>query len=256
MNPGRYWTRIARGAAGMAGLAAVAYWAPSVCVLGQWAPVAPDALPYGWCRWSGPGANDVVAITFDDGPSPEATPATLALLDELGMRATFFVLGTQAAAHPELIAAIRSHGHAIGCHGFQHAHHMLRAPTWIARDLDKAVEAIAATGAAPRWFRPPFGQLTTPTIVAARRRGLEVVLWSTWGREWVPQQPAAIVRRITRTLRPGAIVLAHDNDVCCGRGTAARMRQALPLLARELDDRGLRTVTLDELVAGPAATTA
>ncbi|MHB8330033.1 MAG: polysaccharide deacetylase family protein, partial [Acidimicrobiales bacterium] len=132
MTPDAGRRRQRRGAwvAGAAGLSALAHYLPSVCVLGQWSPVPIRALPRGWCRWRGPGDARAVALTFDDGPSPQDTPRTLDLLDELGMRATFFVLGTQAQAHPDLVAEIRRRGHTVGSHGHRHEHHLLRTPAW------------------------------------------------------------------------------------------------------------------------------
>jgi peptidoglycan/xylan/chitin deacetylase (PgdA/CDA1 family) len=244
------WHRTGRWVTGAGSVALLAHYVPSVCVLGQWSPVPLRALPYGWCRWSGPDDTDAVALTFDDGPSGDATPRTLDLLDRFGMGATFFVLGSQAETHPGLVAEIRSRGHTIGSHGHRHERHLRRSPGWIAKDLAASVEAIGQTGARPRWYRPTYGQLTARTVLEARRNRMEVVLWSAWGREWAQPAPEPVVARLGRGLRPGAILLLHDNDVSCPPGTAARTHRALELLAGELDARGLRAVSLDDLL-GP-----
>jgi peptidoglycan/xylan/chitin deacetylase (PgdA/CDA1 family) len=244
------WRGAGRWVAGAAGLAALAHYAPSVCVLGQWAPTPIRALPYGWCRWAGPGDVDAIALTFDDGPSPESTPRTLDLLDRLGMGATFFVLGDQAAAYPELIAEMRAGGHTVASHGYRHAHHFWKSPSWIAADLAASVAELARTGERPRWYRPTYGQLTARTILESRRNGMEVVLWSAWGREWAENAPEPVAARIRGSLRAGSIVLLHDNDVSCPPGTADRTHAALELVARDLDARGLRAVSLDDLL-GP-----
>lgn len=236
------------GAAGTAGLAALGYWFPSVCVLGQWVPGL-RSLPGGLCLWRGPATSAQLALTFDDGPSPEATPRTLDLLDELGMQATFFVLGSRVGNNAELISEVLRRGHGVGCHGFRHEHHLLRSPRWIRRDFDQALGALAEAGVRPRWYRPPYGQLTAATLVEARRHGLEMVLWSAWGREWVAPDADAVVARLLRRLEPGAIVLLHDNDVVGPPGKAANTRRALELLAPVLAERGLRAVGLDTLVA-------
>jgi peptidoglycan/xylan/chitin deacetylase (PgdA/CDA1 family) len=231
-----------------AGLAALAHYLPSVCVLGQWAPVVPRTLPGGWCRWKTDDA-DAVALTFDDGPSPATTPRTLDLLDEHGLRATFFVLGSLAERHGDLVAEIRARGHAVGSHGHRHEHHLARGPGWIRRDLADAVAAIEATGARPRFYRPTYGQLTASTLREARRLGTETVLWSAWGREWAEPAPEPVLARVSRGLEPGAIVLLHDTDESCPQGTAARVHQLLGPLADELARRNLASRTLDELVA-------
>lgn len=244
--------RIAVSSSAAAGLALLAHYLPSVCVLGQWSPVALGALPDGWCRWSVPRETGRVALTFDDGPSPHTTPRTLDLLEELGMRATFFVLGGLAEAHPELVEDILRRGHGIGSHGYDHEHHLLRSPGWIKQDVARSVEVLEGLGCRPRWYRPTYGQLTARTILEARRHRMEVVLWSAWGREWAESDPSAVMARIGRHLVPGAIVLLHDTDVMCPAGTAARTHATIELLAETLRDRGLSAVSLDEVVLGSA----
>ena len=234
-------------------MAVLADYLPSVCVLGHLSPVRLHALPFGWCRWRGPTAADAVTFTFDDGPSPKSTPRTLDLLDLFGMRATFFVLGTQAESNPDLVSEILRRGHSVGSHGYLHEHHLLRSPAWIRDDLNRSVASIeAVTGRRPRWYRPSYGQLTAATVVQARRHDMEVVLWSAWGREWAEPGPAPVIARIERHLEPGAIVLLHDNEVSCPPGTAARTHAVLGPLADKLDELGLRAVTLDDLFAQPA----
>jgi peptidoglycan/xylan/chitin deacetylase (PgdA/CDA1 family) len=230
------------------GFAALGHAFPSVCVLGQWSPVALRQLPGGLCRWRGPSWTGTVGLTFDDGPSPETTPRTLELLDGLGMRATFFVLGSRAVANAELIAEIRRRGHGIGLHGDRHEHHLLRTPRWIRRDTAAAVSVLDRLGVQPRWYRPPYGQLTATTLVEARRHGMEVVLWSAWGREWAETEPRAVMDRLAPKLEDGAVVLLHDTDVNCPPGTAARTHAVLALLADELSRRALRAVDLDTLL--------
>jgi peptidoglycan/xylan/chitin deacetylase (PgdA/CDA1 family) len=189
-----------------------------------------------------------VALTFDDGPSPEATPRTLDLLDALGMRATFFVLGSLVESQVDLVSEILRRGHGVGSHGYAHDHHMLRSPAWVKRDVAMSVQVMDAVGCRPRWYRPPYGQLTALTVVEARRHGMDVVLWSAWGREWAEPGPASVMTRLRRRLGPGAIVLLHDTDIKCPQGTAQRTHDVLGLLAVELDELRLHAVSLDELV--------
>jgi peptidoglycan/xylan/chitin deacetylase (PgdA/CDA1 family) len=191
--------------------------------------------------------SDSIALTFDDGPSIATTPRVLALLDQLQLRATFFVLGSAAARHPELIREIMARGHEVSSHGTEHRHHLLRTPRWIAADVAASVDVLSSLGASPRFFRPPYGQAATATLVAARDNGLRTVLWSAWGREWTDRDPASVARRVLRRFGPGSIVLLHDSDELCGPGSVARVEAALPLVAAEIDRRGLRAVTLGEL---------
>jgi peptidoglycan/xylan/chitin deacetylase (PgdA/CDA1 family) len=226
--------------------AAAAEYLPAAVALGQWTPL--QALPGGLCRWQGPRFPGRVAITFDDGPHPEGTPKILARLDELGLRATFFPVGSEVAREPALIDDILGRGHALGTHGFAHAHHLVKSPRWVRRDLDTAGELMEALGVALRWFRPAYGQVTGATLLHARRKGWDTVLWSSWGREWATTSPRAVAARIGRRLRPGAVVLLHDSDRFGPEGMWRVAYEALGAVGDELARRHLDAVTLDELV--------
>jgi peptidoglycan/xylan/chitin deacetylase (PgdA/CDA1 family) len=218
---------------------------PSVVSLGQWAPIR--ALPGNLCTWRGP-ARGAVALTFDDGPDPETTPRLLERLSRLGLAATFFCVGSQVEANPDLVREILGRGHQVEVHGHRHKHHFVRTPWWVQHDLNAAVEALTGAGATPKWFRPPFGQTTGSTMVAARRHRLGLVLWSAWGREWAEPDAAAVARRVGRHLTAGTIVLLHDSDTYSPPGSCQRALDALGPIACGLDHRGLTAVTLDQLV--------
>ena len=241
--------RAARWALVPAGVVAAAQMVPSIVSLGQWLPVR--ALPGDWCRWRGP-AEPRVALTFDDGPDPRTTPAVLDRLDELALTATFFCLGEHVDAHPGLVREVVARGHQVETHGYRHEHHFARRPGWVRADLERAIDALGAAGVRPRWFRPPFGQATGPTLVEARRHGVRVVLWSAWGREWAERDAARVAGRVNAALAPGAIVLLHDADVGSPEGSSRRAVEALGPIAAELDRRRLDAVPLDRLVGLPA----
>jgi peptidoglycan/xylan/chitin deacetylase (PgdA/CDA1 family) len=219
---------------------------PSVVALGQWTRLR--SLPRGWCRWRGPDVASV-ALTFDDGPDPATTPRILDQLDALGLRGTFFCLGSRVEAAPELVMEIVDRGHEVAVHGSAHEHHLARTPRWVLHDLDAALGALADCGVIPRWYRPPYGQASAGTMFAARRRGLQLVHWSTWGREWEAPDAGAVAERVGRSLEPGAIVLLHDSDDTSPPGTVDRVVDALQLIADELASRGLTSSTLSDLVA-------
>jgi len=181
-----------------------------------------------------------------------STPRILDRLDQLGLGATFFCLGQLVDRDPDLAVEIRHRGHQVETHGYRHVHHFTRGPGWVRSDLEAALEALGRSGFAPRWYRPPYGQITAGTAIAAGLRRLNTVLWSAWGREWTTSDPAAVVARVKRGLAPGSIVLLHDSDFLSRAGTARVVEEALGPLADELDRRGLKTVTLDELVGAAA----
>ncbi len=234
---------------GGASLGALALqYVPSTVALGQWTPLR--ALPRGLCRWRGPADAGAVALTFDDGPHPEATPATLDALERLGLRATFFPLASKAHAHREIVEEMQRRGHQVETHGFRHLHHLVKRPRWVADDLRTACEVMGELGIMLTWYRPSYGQATAATLAAARRLGLQTVLWSSWGREWATERPGEVAARIGRRLDPGAIVLLHDSDAFGPPGMWEVGISALPAVAELLEERGLRAVTLDELVFG------
>ena len=112
---------------------------------------------------SGQVRSDHVALTFDDGPDPAATPLFIKLLADRGVRATFFMLGSMVARSPGLAAEVAAAGHEVAVHGWQHRYLPLRGPRATRDDLASARDLVAAsTGMVPRWFRPPYGVLSTP----------------------------------------------------------------------------------------------
>jgi peptidoglycan/xylan/chitin deacetylase (PgdA/CDA1 family) len=187
------------------------------------------------------GAPGHVALTFDDGPDPESTPAILDALDALGWKATFFWLGSQAAKSPGLAREVAGRGHEIGAHGYEHRSHLRRTAAWAVRDLHRAEETIAeVTGRPVVWFRPPYGAVSASTLAAARARGLRLVLWTTWGKDWESSATAeSVVGWVARTYRPGATVLLHDSDVTSTPGSWKATLAALPILADSWRSEGL-----------------
>jgi peptidoglycan/xylan/chitin deacetylase (PgdA/CDA1 family) len=196
----------------------------------------------------GHGRRDHVALTFDDGPDPASTPAFLRALDELGWRATFFLLGTMVASAPSLAAEVVSAGHEVAVHGHEHRQHTWRTPRAVHDDLRRAFDVVSeTTGARPQWFRPPFGVLTSSGMRAARGLGLRTVLWSAWGRDWLASAtPTSVVAEIVRDLRPGGTVLLHDSDCTSEPGSWRAALGALPRLADRLAAEGLRAGPLRE----------
>ena len=107
---------------------------------------------------AGVGDAGHLALTFDDGPDPVSTVPFLDALDGLGWRATFFMLGEMAAAHPDVAQEVARRGHEVAVHGYAHSSHIHHGPMWATRDVIAARDTIAElTGTQPRWIRPPYG---------------------------------------------------------------------------------------------------
>ena len=190
-----------------------------------------------------------VAITIDDGPDPESTPALLDALDARGQRATFFVLGERAGRQPDLVRQIAARGHQVENHSLKHAYTTpFLAPRRLAAELQRASEIIrAATGRAPRWFRPPVGLLSPRVVLAARLAGLQLVGWTATARDGVATSQERALARLAPALLPGAVLVLHDHRE---GGPPALSVALLPRLLDLLQARGLRSVTLDELARG------
>ncbi len=191
-------------------------------------------------RLSGRSEISQVALTFDDGPDPASTPAFLDRLGELGVRATFFLLGSQLQRCPELAGRMVAEGHEVAVHGWQHRPHLLRAPWQVTADLARSCARIeAAAGTRPRFWRPPNGILTGAGLLAANRHRLQPVLWTADGRDWTADATAASVfARLERQLAAGGTVLLHDSDVTSAPGSWRAALGALPDLVALCADRG------------------
>lgn len=162
-----------------------------------------------------------LALTFDDGPGPDATPAILSQLDQLGVRATFFLLGQEVIREPEIARKIAAAGHEIGLHGHSHLRLDKVSPRTALRDLRDGLHAtIEVTGQRPRWFRPPYGRLSEASLALALALDLRVAYWSSWGLDWEEATAAQIEAEVCSGLDAGAIVLLHDTPKF-GRRTSA-----------------------------------
>jgi peptidoglycan/xylan/chitin deacetylase (PgdA/CDA1 family) len=195
-----------------------------------------------------------VALTFDDGPHPQGTPAVLELLREAGAEATFFLAGEQVERRPALVAEIVAAGHRVELHCHRHRNQLRLTPRMLLDDAERARAAIEeAGGQAIADYRPPYGIFSASGLRAVRRRGWRPVLWSRWGRDWDAGATAAsIAHRSTAAVRAGDVLLLHDADYYSAPDSWVRTVAALPAILEALDSRGLRSMLLRR---GGAATT-
>jgi peptidoglycan/xylan/chitin deacetylase (PgdA/CDA1 family) len=188
------------------------------------------------------------ALTFDDGPDPDATPAVLDALDHAGARATFFMVAEQVEAHPELAREVAERGHDVQAHCFDHeSHRTLADPR---ADLDRTLAAIeATTGVRPSMQRPPYGRFSADSHAACLDAGLQPVYWSAWGEDWEDLAADRIADFVTRDLSPGAVILLHDSPRYGHRSSARATAAALPLIAAAMADRGLQAAPISSTLA-------
>lgn len=174
--------------------------------------------------WSLPKGAKVLYLTFDDGPQQEWTPKVLAVLTKHRAKATFFVLGREVAAHPDLVETTRSMGHTIGNHTWDHPMLTRLTPAKIREEI--------RTGVASQCFRPPYRDTNATVATVAASYQQRQVLWDVDTNDWEKPGAAKIEQAIMTGARPGAIILMHD-----GGGnrtqTVAALDQALTKLTRQ-----------------------
>jgi peptidoglycan-N-acetylglucosamine deacetylase len=184
-----------------------------------------------------------IALTFDDGPNKTLTPKLLDLLATHHMKATFFVVGQNAADHPDILRRAIREGHEIGNHTWSHPNLGKMSDEAVRRELQKTDDAIfAAIGNHPTLMRPPYGSIT-----ARQKRwihddfGYRIIIWDVDPLDWKRPGPSVVCNRILKETRPGSIVLAHDIH--------APTLEAMPATFDQLDRKGFKSVTVSELLA-------
>ncbi|WP_157520046.1 polysaccharide deacetylase family protein [Herbidospora daliensis] len=178
-----------------------------------------------------------VALTFDEGPGPY----TDRILTALGStRATFFLTGTSAAARPDLLRRMARDGHLVGNHSWSHRDLTTMPDNRIYEQLSRTQDVIAqSTGSLPALMRPPYGATNPDVAKVAGELKLSVVTWDVDGGDEGDATPQEICKRVTSAVKPGSIVLLHD----LGPATP----EAIPLILKELEERGYSFVTVPEL---------
>lgn len=188
-----------------------------------------------------------IALTFDDGPDPAATPAVLDLLDRYGMRASFFCVAERARRHPGLTREIVARGHRVENHSDRHRNSFAcQGPCAVRDELRRAQDTLAElTGRAPRFFRAPFG-IRNPWIAPVLRQlDLRLVSWSRRGYDGVLADPERILTHLRRGLAAGDIVLLHDGYGPRDSSGRPVILGVLPRLLDEIQARGLQVASLD-----------
>lgn len=192
-----------------------------------------------------PTREKLVALTFDDGPNPAATPAILEVLRRESTPATFFMLGRHVERWPHIARQVAMEGHALGNHGYHHRKVHLRGPAYVRLDLGLGTQAIVtATDTRPAYYRAPHGFRSPWVSGIARELGQRVVGW-TLG-VWDSDRPGAgeIARRTLVSASPGAIILLHDGNGYDPLGDRMQTAEALSTIIRELRARGYEFVSL------------
>ena len=202
-------------------------------------------------HWSGNVVSEeacsakVVALTFDDGPHPKKTPEILEILDKYDVHATFFAVGENAEAHPEIVKAEIDAGHEIGNHTYTHVFLKNADCEKVKREIcafdDYMLEEFEYK---PKLLRPPGGLYNDSVCTFAESMGYSVILWSVDTRDWAHTSAGAIADTILDNVSGGDIILCHDFI-----GGEAHTAQALRTVIPQLKNMGYEFVTVSELMA-------
>ncbi len=218
----------------------------AVCAA-AWAVRGKSSSVFAPSVWRGKPGRKAIAITFDDGPS-HGTPELLETLAAYGVPATFFVIGSNVEALPDIARATVAAGHEIGNHSYTHPNFALTRPTFIETEFQRAQNAIERiTNRSPRYLRAPYGVRWFGFRGTQQRLGLTGAMWSIIGRDW--KLPAeAISRRVLSRVTDGDIICLHD-----GRGTLkdsdiGATIEAVRRIVPNLLDRGYHFETISQLL--------
>jgi peptidoglycan/xylan/chitin deacetylase (PgdA/CDA1 family) len=193
-------------------------------------------------RYQGPENSNRIALTFDDGPIPGKTEAILNVLRSYHVPAAFFCIGNRVATSPALARSIYDAGHLIGNHSYWHRPTFdLQSTRKVRQELRDTDQAISdAVGVKPNFFRPPYG-VTNPMVAQAVKDGDYVTVgWSVRSFDTVIHDGPALLKRITKSLKGGDVILLHDY--------CDSTLQILPELLDHISRRGLKIVRVDELL--------
>lgn len=202
-------------------------------------PLPPRKHSYNKCHVAG----SEIAITFDDGPHPKLTPMLLDMLKERGIKATFFLVGKNAADYPEIVQRIVAEGHEVANHSWSHPQLTKLGADALNAEITQTNNAIhQATGIKTTIMRPPYGATNASITKRLNEEfGLTVIMWSVDPLDWKIRNSAHVTKYITENTTPGAIILAHDIH--------PTTVEAMPAVLDTLTAKGYKFVTVSELIA-------
>lgn len=207
-------------------------------------PLKPAASPLKPATYSQAHVDQpYVAMTFDDGPSAANTPRLLDMLKQRNIKATFFLIGQNVAANPDIVRRILAEGHEIGNHTWTHPQLSKLGDDRVTTEITKTQEAIKeASGFTPTLLRPPYGAITPRQREWIENQfGLSVILWSVDPLDWKRPGPSVVTQRILSQARPGAIILSHDIH--------KQTIDAMPATLDGLIAKGYKFATVSQLIA-------
>ena len=157
--------------------------------------------------WRKDPSKKVIYLTFDDGPVPEVTPLVLDILDQYGVKATFFMVGDNVRKHPDVYQDVVRRGHHVGSHSYNHLQGLHCGVRSYVANVKKTNDMLGT-----KLFRPPHGRMRSPQMKLLKREGYEVVLWDVLANDWSKWlKPDYILKNVKRHTRNGSIIVFHDS---------------------------------------------
>jgi peptidoglycan/xylan/chitin deacetylase (PgdA/CDA1 family) len=211
-----------------------------------WGTITLSFQFFGPAKCRGDWNSNFVAITFDDGPEPQATQQILEILKSSNATATFFCIGKNVRDNPEIIRQINESGHLIGNHSFYHGSLFDLQPRWKMKSEIQNTNAVIAeaTGKQPRFFRPPYGVINPMLASAIKKTRMINVGWSVRSFDTVIKDKNKLLERVTKKLKGGDIILFHDR--------CKQTIEILPELLAFITKSGLKVESLDKVIGEKA----
>lgn len=189
-----------------------------------------------------PTTHKVIALTVDDGPHYQTTPELLAVLREKQVKATFFVLGANAEAHPDIVRQTVADGHEIASHAYSHKRLNKLSTAEVTAEFEHFEAIIQPLAPKPNFFRPPDGAYNDGLVALAHGCGYTTVLWSIDAGDWRRPPVEQVVRAVLDNVKPGGIILMHDGQY------PLPTAQAAAIIIDKLQSQGYQLVTMSELM--------
>jgi peptidoglycan/xylan/chitin deacetylase (PgdA/CDA1 family) len=224
--------------AGSIAVGAASFYYATYAVRSQW---------LGRTCWRGRSDTNSVALTFDDGPSPQ-TERILDVLAEHGVSAAFFMVGREVESFPGIAQRVIAEGHEVGNHSYSHPYYLFQRSSETRYQVERAQNVIAETiGIRPMLARPPYGVRTPAYFGATRALDLLTVQWDVAGFDWKQITSKQIADNVLHKVRPGSIILLHDGD-SSQKQVRKNTVEALPIIIKGLQERDLQIAPLSQLL--------
>jgi peptidoglycan/xylan/chitin deacetylase (PgdA/CDA1 family) len=236
----------------MLGLALTAVAAAAASAAG-YQTMAPSGQWYGPTFRGAKPPSRKIALTYDDGPNDPDTPRLLEVLNKHGINATFFLIGRFVVLRPNVVRDLVSAGHVVGNHTFTHPQLIFETSVQVRAQLSACDQALSdAVGTHSNLFRPPYGGRRPAVLRIARELGLETVMWTAIGYDWLERNPPErIEQNVAKSLKGGGVIVLHDGSHKQLGTDRSRTVAATDRLISRYKSEGYEFVTIPELMQQP-----